>query len=335
MTRLRRRTGTKELLHTLENLVVMQPKKLRGRWSEAFGNDRPIHVELGMGKGRFISQMSLQHPHINFIGIDMYDELIRKGSEKAEEARSEHEAAGGETTDNLRLALGNIEYIEEMFAPGEIERIYLNFSDPWPKTRHAHRRLTYMTFLQKYKEILNRDGEIHMKTDSRSLFEFSLNSFAEMEMMVRNISLDMHGAGPVPNNVMTEYEMKFASQGINIHRVEVIVGERAVERRKAELAELRERRGKQAQERARAALAAARSGEDADAGVGAGADDAPAMAADARDRAFANAARAGAAHADAELAEELAPPRKGIGAGAGARKRAGSILRVDGSPSRR
>jgi tRNA (guanine-N7-)-methyltransferase len=241
--RLRRKTGTKELLRTLEERVVLQPKAYRGRWREVFGNDNPIHVELGMGKGRFISLMSLQHPEWNFIGIDMYDELIRKGSEKAEETRIEWTAAhGAEPRNNLRLALGNIEGIEEMFAAGEIERIYLNFSDPWPKTRHASRRLTHSNFVTKYRDILNEEGEIHFKTDSRSLFEFSLNSFAEMELMMRSISLDLHGNGIAPNNVMTEYESKFYNQGVNIHRVEVIIGERAIVRRREELEALKRKR---------------------------------------------------------------------------------------------
>jgi tRNA (guanine-N7-)-methyltransferase len=241
--RLRRKSGTKELLQTLEQRVVLQPKAYKGRWRDVFGNDKPIHAELGMGKGRFISLMSLQHPEYNFIGIDMYDELIRKGSEKADETRTEWAAVNGkEPPNNLRLALGNIEGIEEMFAPGELDRIYLNFSDPWPKTRHASRRLTHANFVNKYRDILSDDGEIHFKTDSRSLFEFSLNSFAEMELMMRNISLDLHGNGTVPNNVMTEYEMKFSSRGVNIHRVEVIVGERAVVRRREELETLKKKR---------------------------------------------------------------------------------------------
>jgi tRNA (guanine-N7-)-methyltransferase len=254
--RLRRKSGTKELLETLEQRVVLQPKAYKGRWREVFGNDKPIHAELGMGKGRFISLMSLQHPEWNFIGIDMYDELIRKGSEKADETREEWSAANGqEAPNNLRLVLGNIEGIEEMFAPGELERIYLNFSDPWPKTRHANRRLTHANFVTKYRDILNADGEIHFKTDSRSLFEFSLNSFAEMELMMRNISLDLHGNGTAPNNVMTEYERKFSSQGVNIHRVEVIVGDMAIIRRREELSTLRKRR---------AALEAAAENEGAD-----------------------------------------------------------------------
>jgi tRNA (guanine-N7-)-methyltransferase len=232
--RLRRRAGTKERLEQLEERVVLHPKNWRGRWHVLFGNDHPIHVELGMGKGRFISEMSLRYPAWNFVGIDMYDELIRKGSEKSEQLRAAWSAAhGGEQPpNNLRMALGNIEGIEEMFAPAEIERIYLNFSDPWPKTRHAHRRLTHQNFLLKYKQILNAAGEIHLKTDSRSLFEFSLNTFAELELMMRNISLDLHADGTAPNNVMTEYEEKFHKQGLPIYRAEVILGTQAMERRR-------------------------------------------------------------------------------------------------------
>lgn len=232
--RLRRRPNTREVLLQMKDRVLLDPKAHRGKWSELFGNDRPIHVELGMGKGRFISLMSLQHPEWNFIGIDMYDELIRKSSEKAEAFRKEwKEQHGADPVDNLRVALGNVEEIEEMFAPGEVERIYLNFSDPWPKTRHANRRLTHPRFLKKYQNILNANGEIHFKTDSRSLFEFSLNSFAEMDLMMRNISLDLHAGGTVPNNVMTEYEEKFSSQGMNIYRVEVVIGEQAQARRRS------------------------------------------------------------------------------------------------------
>jgi len=318
---------------------VLNPKACRGRWRELFGNDRPIHVELGMGKGRFISLMSLQHPEWNFVGIDMYDELIRKGSEKADETRAEWAATRGvEPPNNLRLALGNIEGIEEMFAPGEVERIYLNFSDPWPKKRHAPRRLTHANFLTKYQTILNDEGEIHFKTDSRSLFEFSLNSFAEMELMMRNISLDLHGQGVAPNNVMTEYEMKFSSQGVNIHRVEVIVGEKAVARRREELAELK--RLREAAARAEAAEAAEAAGTRAPRfrsrtaarivagsadGAGAGAHG----AAGAPD--LVGGARAPAAAADAEWSAELGD--SGAAPAPDARGRFGArTVRVQGAP---
>ena len=230
--RLRRKAGTKLALQQMDELVVIQPKEWRGRWHERFGNRHPIHVELGMGKGRFINEMSVRHPEWNFIGIDRYDELLRRASEKVVESQSELELfkESHNKPNNLILVLGNIETIEEMFARGEIERIYLNFSDPWPKTRHAERRLTHRNFVTKYIELLNSRGEIHFKTDSRSLFEFSLNTFAEMGLMMRNISLDLHGNGLTPNHVMTEYEAKFHEQGMPIYRVEVIVGDEALMR---------------------------------------------------------------------------------------------------------
>ncbi|WP_166241257.1 tRNA (guanosine(46)-N7)-methyltransferase TrmB [Paenibacillus turpanensis] len=233
MSRLRRRKTTKEYLEKLEELVVLDPSQYKGKWQQTFASssdeelqkNRPLRIELGMGKGNFISEMSALHPEADFIGMDMYDELVRKASEKAqviwEEKRSEQPW-------NLKLALGNIERIEQFFAPGELERIYLNFSDPWPKTRHAHRRLTHPNFLRKYIELLNEDGEIHFKTDSLSLFEFSLNSFAELDLKLRNISLDLHRNGPVPGNVMTEYETKFVGRGLPIYRCEVLIGSRAI-----------------------------------------------------------------------------------------------------------
>ncbi|AWB43913.1 tRNA (guanosine(46)-N7)-methyltransferase TrmB [Paenibacillus sp. CAA11] len=223
--RLRGRKGIRESLERQQDLVVLDPKEYRGRWKERFGNDHPIYVELGMGKGQFISGMSVKYPEVNFIGMDMYDELIRRGSEKA---RAAWEDQGVEQPPNLALALGNIEFIEEFFAPGELERIYLNFSDPWPKARHGRRRLTHPRFLEKYKQILNEKGEIHFKTDSQTLFEFSLNAFAAVGMQMSEISLNLHRDGLNDKHVMTEYESKFHAQGMNIHRIEVMVGEEAV-----------------------------------------------------------------------------------------------------------
>jgi tRNA (guanine-N(7)-)-methyltransferase len=223
--RLRGRKGIRESLESQPELVVLDASPYKGRWREFFGNDRPIHVELGMGKGRFISEMSVRYPDINFVGVDMYDELLRRASEKA---RTAWEARGEQNPPNLALLRANIEGIETMFAPGEIERIYLNFSDPWPKSKHARRRLTHPRFLRRYIELLNERGEIHFKTDSQPLFEFSLNSFAEMELTMRNISLHLHKDGPREDLVFTEYEMKFMEKGQNIHRVEVVIGEEAL-----------------------------------------------------------------------------------------------------------
>ncbi|MBD2867698.1 tRNA (guanosine(46)-N7)-methyltransferase TrmB [Paenibacillus arenilitoris] len=228
--RLRGRKGIRESLEGQPELVVLDAAPHKGKWREFFGNDRPIYVELGMGKGRFISQMSARYPHINFIGVDMYDELIRRASEKA---RAIWEQKGEESPPNLALLRANIEGIENMFAPGEIERIHLNFSDPWPKSKHARRRLTHPRFVSKYIELLNERGEIHFKTDSQSLFEFSLNSFAEMELVMRDISLHLHKEGPREDLVFTEYEMKFMEKGQNIYRVEVVLGDEALRNHRA------------------------------------------------------------------------------------------------------
>ncbi|MEW9699865.1 tRNA (guanosine(46)-N7)-methyltransferase TrmB [Paenibacillus sp. SI8] len=224
--RLRGRKGIREDIERQKELVVLNARDYKGKWAELFGNNNPIHAELGMGKGRFISEMSRKYPDVNFIGVDMYDELIRKASEKAKIAHEIEEDSAA--IPNLKLMLFNIEQIEEAFAEGELERIYLNFSDPWPKKKHARRRLTHYGFVEKYKQILNRQGEIHLKTDSQSLFEFSLNSFADMGLRMRNISLNLHVDGIHPDHVMTEYETKFAGQGMNIHRCEVVVGEEAL-----------------------------------------------------------------------------------------------------------
>jgi tRNA (guanine-N7-)-methyltransferase len=224
--RLRGRKGIREDIERQQELVILNAKDFKGKWSEVFGNGRPIHAELGMGKGRFISEMSLKYPDINFIGIDMYDELIRKSSEKARAARGIESEI--ESIENLRLLLFNIEHLEEAFAEGELERIYLNFSDPWPKKKHARRRLTHQGFVEKYIEILNDRGQIHLKTDSQSLFEFSLNTFADMGLRMRNITLNLHADGIHPDHVMTEYETKFADKGMNIHRCEVVTGSLAL-----------------------------------------------------------------------------------------------------------
>ncbi len=223
--RLRGRKNIRESLEAQPELVVLEPNKWKGKWREFFGNDRPIHVELGMGKGRFISTQSVRNPDINYIGMDMYDELLRRGSEKARAAWRE---AGADRVPNLALVRGNVEFLEDMFEPGELERIYLNFSDPWPKSKHARRRLTHPRMLEKYKLALNERGEIHFKTDSLTLFEFSLNSFSDCGLQMRNISLHLHRETLREDLVLTEYEAKFVGLGQPIYRLEAVVGERAI-----------------------------------------------------------------------------------------------------------
>lgn len=220
--RLRGVKGIREALEQQPDLVVLNPQDYKGSWSEKFfNNNNPIHIELGMGKGKFISELSLLNPEINYIGVDMYDELIRKASIKARRSREDKDQA---TLANLALCLLNIEHISDSFAEGEIAVIYLNFSDPWPKARHARRRLTHAGFVNQYIKLLHKEGQIQLKTDSMSLFEFSLNSFADLGLQMRNISLNLHGDGLRQDLVMTEYETKFAGQGMPIYRCEVILG---------------------------------------------------------------------------------------------------------------
>lgn len=238
MMRLRGRKGIRENIESQPELVVLNPESYKGKWASFFGNDNPIHVELGMGKGKFISEMSRNHPQFNYIGVDMYDELMRKASGKA---RAAHGVEEGKLP-NLALALFNIEKLEDVFAPDELSRVYLNFSDPWPKKKHARRRLTHANFVAKYRNVLNAKGEIHFKTDSRSLFEFSLNSFADLGLRMRNISLDLHAEERREDLVLTEYETKFADMGMPIYRLEVLIGQSAYDRHVQALQEADKRR---------------------------------------------------------------------------------------------
>jgi tRNA (guanine-N7-)-methyltransferase len=202
------------------DLYIPEPRQYKGRWHEFFGNSKPLHVELGMGKGRFISNMCGKHPEYNFIGIDMKEELLMQASDKAREIWMEKAQT---EPPNLALGLFNIEYILDLFEADEVSRIYLNFSDPWPKRKHARRRLTHPEFLIKYAHILQKGGEIHLKTDGEGLFEFSLNSFCETSYQLRDISLNLHKEGAHPDHVMTEYEMKFHDRGQNIYRCEAVL----------------------------------------------------------------------------------------------------------------
>ncbi|WP_286886119.1 tRNA (guanosine(46)-N7)-methyltransferase TrmB, partial [Aneurinibacillus sp. UBA3580] len=167
--RLRKKPGVREAMATYPKLVPLNGEEYRGRWREFFGNDNPIHVELGTGKGNFITTLAEQNPHINYFGVELYEEVLIKAVKKAE----------AKELTNIAFLWINIRDIENYFAPEEVDRIYLNFSDPWPKKRHAKRRLTHSEFLAKYKKILNSNGFIQLKTDNEGLFEFSLNEFAQ------------------------------------------------------------------------------------------------------------------------------------------------------------
>lgn len=208
--RLRNKPWAEDYLNEHQDLVVPNPEDYKGRWNELFGNDNPVHIEVGTGKGQFITGMAKANPEINYIGIELFDSVIVIAAKKAVDA--------GQPS-NLRLLNVNGDKLEEYFAKGDVSRVYLNFSDPWPKTRHAKRRLTHANFLGLYENVLIDEGEIHFKTDNRGLFEFSLMSLTDYGMQLKLVSLDLHN-DDVEDNIMTEYEEKFSSKGQPIYRLE-------------------------------------------------------------------------------------------------------------------
>lgn len=211
--RIRRKPDTVEKLLSMKELVLTEPHQNLGRWREAVGNPQtPLYVELGTGKGKFITTLASRYPQINFVGIEREQEVLLKTALKAQEKE----------LNNLLLLWTDGEHLEEIFAPGEVDRLYLNFPDPWPKNRHAKRRLTHRRFLEKYLQIIKPGGEIHFKTDNALLFEFSLNEFSDAGWRLKNICLDVAQRGP-EDNITTEYEEKFSQQGQPIYRCEVVL----------------------------------------------------------------------------------------------------------------
>ena len=190
------------------NYIILNPNDYKGKWDKVFNNVNPIHIEIGMGKGDFIIGMAKKHPNINFIGIEMYDSVIVKAIKKLED----------EKIKNLKLIRMDARLIEEIFNK-EIDLIYLNFSDPWPKNRCAKRRLTHERFLNRYENIFKNKKTIFMKTDNIDLFAFSIESLSEFGYILKNISLDLHNSD-FEDNIMTEYEKKFSSKGVKINRLE-------------------------------------------------------------------------------------------------------------------
>ena len=191
--------------------VIDEPTALRGKWNTQFEKNQPIHIEVGMGKGQFIFGMAEAHPDINYLGIEKYTSVLLRAVQKIDE----------NPMDSLRFLCFNAEAIDEIFASGEVDRIYLNFSDPWPKDRHAKRRLTSAGFLAIYNEILTSDGFIQFKTDNRDLFDFSVETVEESALWnINEITYDLHHSEFLESNIMTEYEEKFSAQGYRIYRVE-------------------------------------------------------------------------------------------------------------------
>jgi tRNA (guanine-N7-)-methyltransferase len=215
--RVRRKPGSYEALVEMERVFVEASEAIKGNWNNLFGNDHPIYAEFGGGKGQFIVEMARRCPDKNFIMVDVVPEVALKAAERAEESG----------LSNVKLTLFDLTFSENYFAPGELAGIYLNFSDPWPKKRHYKRRLTYRSFLEKYKKLLSPDGWIHFKTDNKELFEFSLEEFSALNMMTKDVSRDLHEQiREMPQGlsedayVQTEYEMKFSEKGFPIYRVE-------------------------------------------------------------------------------------------------------------------
>lgn len=188
---------------------VLGDWKVKGHWNEVFGNDNPIRIEIGMGKGAFIMEQARRNPDVNFVGIEKYSSVLLRAIQKQEE----------EQLPNLKLIRMDAEYITDVFAPGEVDTIYLNFSDPWPKARTAKRRLTSRVFLHRYEKILKPAGVVEFKTDNNDLFEFSLEEIEPAGWELVSMTRDLHNDEVMnAGNIMTEYETKFSTLGQKINK---------------------------------------------------------------------------------------------------------------------
>ena len=208
--RLRHIRGAEEAI-TSSLCVIQQPTEHRGPFNELFGNANPIEIAVGMGKGKFIMELAQKHPETNFIGIERYSSVLLRALQKREELE----------IPNIYFMCVDAKELGEIFAPGEVEKIYLNFSDPWPKDRHAKRRLTSRQFLERYHNILKEEGRVIFKTDNRPLFDFSLEEVKEAGWTLEKSTFDLPHSEYVEGNIMTEYERKFSGFGEKINRCEV------------------------------------------------------------------------------------------------------------------
>lgn len=194
-------------------IAIKEEKQNRGKWNQVFGNEKPIHIEIGMGKGQFILTLAKQNPEINYIGIERYSSVLLRALEK-------YDTEEFCELKNIRFICMDAMTLPEVFESGEVAQIYLNFSDPWPKARHARRRLTSVQFLAQYDKVLNREGNIEFKTDNRALFEFSLEQVKEAGWNLTGVTFDLHNDEQMnQGNVMTEYEAKFSALGNPIHKL--------------------------------------------------------------------------------------------------------------------
>lgn len=207
--RLRKIKGADEAV-AASPYCVKSPETLKGKWYTAFSGKSPLHIEIGMGKGQFILTLAKKNPNINYIGIERYESVLVRAVQKMEQ----------EPLNNLKFICMDAVLLPDIFAPGEIGRIYLNFSDPWPKDRHAKRRLTSSFFLERYCQILAPAGQIEFKTDNRGLFDFSLQEILKAGWKIDGCTMDLHhDASMNSGNIMTEYEEKFSSKGNPIYKL--------------------------------------------------------------------------------------------------------------------
>lgn len=207
--RLRNIPGADETV-AASNYVIQQPEQQAGNWPNLFGNSHPIHIEIGMGKGRFLMDLAKENPQTNYIGIERYSSVLIRALQKMD----------ANPLPNLRFLCVDAKILEQVFAAGEVAHIYLNFSDPWPKDRHARRRLTSVEYLKRYDTILAKDGQLEFKTDNEALFDFSLESIEAAGWRLLGYSRDLHH-DPQMNqeNIMTEYEEKFSAKGNPIYKL--------------------------------------------------------------------------------------------------------------------
>lgn len=208
--RLRNISGSREVIAD-SPYVVQEAYQTQcpGRWKEIFGNPNPIHIEIGMGKGKFIHTMAKEHPDINYVGIEKYSSVLLRAIQKMEE----------EELPNLKFLRMDAEDITKVFGRHEVDRIYLNFSDPWPKDRHAKRRLPSREFLARYDVVLRQGGSLEFKTDNRELFDFAVEELEPAGWFAETITYNLHSEEELMvGNVMTEYEEKFSSMGNPIYK---------------------------------------------------------------------------------------------------------------------
>lgn len=212
--RARKKKHGAERIAACADLLINDPGMLRENPGFCFPVERPLHLEIGCGKGNFACGMAARYPEVNFIAMERVPDVACLALEKAERCADTR-------PDNLRFLIGNAESLTEWFPPHSIDRIYLNFSDPWPKKGHAKRRLTHRLFLERYRTVLKPGGTLYFKTDNAGLFDFSLGEFEALGLSVSNLTRDLHHSPLNDGNVMTEYEKNFSEKGFPIHAVTV------------------------------------------------------------------------------------------------------------------